>query len=55
MKLLEQINLTGVQPTQMKVLPYMFLEEAESFTVDDSDVGSVVNPTMKVQRNIEGL
>ena len=55
MKLLEQMDLTGVQLSQRNVFPYILLEETEYFTVDDSDIGNVVNQTMNIQLNVEEL
>ena len=48
-KLLDQIDLSGLNPNQMQMAEQMLIQEAAAFSVGDSNVGNVTSTCMDIK------
>ena len=48
-KVLDQIDLSGLNPKQRQMVEQMFIQEAAAFSVEDSDIGNVTSTSMDIK------
>ena len=48
-KVLDQIDLSGLNPKQRQMVKQMLIQEAAAFTVEDSDIGNVTSTRMYIK------
>ena len=48
MKVLDEINLSGLRPKERTAVQQMLIEEADIFSVDDSDIENITSASMNI-------
>ena len=48
-KVLDQIDLSGLNPKQRQMVELMLIQEAAAFSVEDSDIGNVTSTSMDIK------